>query len=403
MRRSYAEALDASLRRAVKSVVRRVPAINRLLAERDDLRIRVRRAIELVGSMKSSSPDDVPGGSGLASAVSGAAGTPGPAEPRSIESGSPPYADLDVLVTEENFDEHRYLQWNPDVAQVVRAGLFASGRDHFQGFGRHERRRMRSDADITTLRQAKMQKLRPFLRDDMPHTWRGEKVDYLSEVLRKETAIVDTANVSSNTYSEEIVQLFTSCADGLVLDCGAGRRDRYYGNVVNYEIVDYESTDVLGVGEQLPFKDESFDGVVSIAVLEHVRDPFRCAAEIVRVLKPGGKLICAVPFLQPLHGYPHHYYNMTHQGLRALFERSLHVDKHVVVDVQLPVFALTWIVRSWASGLPAQVREQFLNMPLRAFMGDAQELVDRSFVRSLSSEKNFELACGTLLFASKAV
>jgi hypothetical protein len=26
-----------------------------------------------------------------------------------------------------------------------------------------------------------------------------------------------------------------------------------------------------------------------------------------------------VPFLQPLHGYPHHYYNMTGEGLRNLF------------------------------------------------------------------------------------
>ena len=75
--------------------------------------------------------------------------------------------------------------------------------------------------------------------------------------------------------------------DGLILDCGAGRRPIYYSNVVNFEIVAYDTTDVRGVGESLPFETDSFDAVFSFAVLEHVKDPFRCASEICRVLKPG--------------------------------------------------------------------------------------------------------------------
>jgi hypothetical protein len=36
-------------------------------------------------------------------------------------------------------------------------------------------------------------------------------------------------------------------------------------------------------------------------------------------VRPGGRIFAAVPFLQPYHAYPDHYYNMTAGGLRNLF------------------------------------------------------------------------------------
>lgn len=39
---------------------------------------------------------------------------------------------------EEQFDEYRYLQERPDVAEAVRAGQFTSGRHHYDLFGRTE-------------------------------------------------------------------------------------------------------------------------------------------------------------------------------------------------------------------------------------------------------------------------
>lgn len=310
--------------------------------------------------------------------------------------------DIEEIATEENYNEAAYLAANADVAAAVTTGAFRSGYDHFRQCGRNERRRLRRSPAVGSARARKMARLEPFLRTELPHQRRGEKVDFLTDALRAETGIVDTANVSANGYDPDALDLIHSNPNGLVLDCGAGKRSTYYENVVNYEIVDYDSTDVLGVAEALPFRDATFDAVLSIAVLEHVRDPFSSAAEIVRVLKPGGKLMCAVPFLQPLHGYPHHYYNMSHQGLRALFERSLRIDRQTVPDSMIPIWALTWLVQSWAAGLPKAARERFLDLPLRALMASPATFFDESFVRSLSLEKNFELACGTVLFATKS-
>lgn len=309
---------------------------------------------------------------------------------------------LEEIATESNFNEAAYLIANPDVAAAVKAGTMKSGRTHFNLFGKKEGRKQRWDSSIIAeVKKVKLEKIKPFLNSEMFYIQTEWYYDFLTEDLRQEFNIVDTDAVSSHDYDRHGLELIETYRDGLLLDCGAGRRSIYYENVVNFEIAAYETTDVRGVGEVLPFKDNSFDGVISIAVLEHVKDPFRCAAEIVRVLKPGGKLICAVPFLQPLHAYPHHYYNMSHQGLKNLFEQKLNVDHIEVPASLLPIWSLTWIVNSWAAGLTGKAKEEFLNLKLRDLIEPAHTFLDRSFVTTLPDDKNFELASGCLLFAHK--
>jgi len=314
---------------------------------------------------------------------------------------SPVGIRLDNPATAENFDEQAYLAANPDVAKAVRDGHWENGRRHFDVVGHKEKRNLRFPGATAEWRRRKIERVRPLLELGMPHVRRGDKYDFLTDALRRETGLLGEEIVAGNAYDLRVENFIDECADGLVLDCGAGRRDVYYENVVNYEIFDCESTDILGVGEALPFKDNSFDAVISITVLEHVRDPFTCAAEIVRVLKPGGKLLCVVPFLQPLHGYPHHYYNMTGQGLRALFERKLEIDQHLVIYSNLPIWSLNWIVNSWAQGLSEQTREQFLSLRLKDLLTNPMDLLNQPWVRELSDEKNFELASATMLYAHK--
>ncbi len=49
------------------------------------------------------------------------------------------------------------------------------------------------------------------------------------------------------------------------------------------------------LGETLPFINNTFDLVFSHEVLEHVADDRRCAQEMVRVTRPGGRIVIFVP------------------------------------------------------------------------------------------------------------
>jgi SAM-dependent methyltransferase len=309
---------------------------------------------------------------------------------------------LDFPASAENFDEQGYLECNPDVARAVQQGSMPSGWVHFQQFGIHEARKMRlSSAHCLPLKREKLRRLQPLLRSDLPRRESDGMVDFLSDSLRLEAAAVQTDAVSSHNYDPFAREVISRYPDGWILDCGAGRRNVYYSNVVNLEIVSYDTTDVLGVGEELPFRDETFDGVFSFSVLEHVRDPFRCAREVIRVLKPGGQLLCAVPFLQPLHGYPGHYFNMSHQGLRSLFEGGLRVESQTVPPSGLPIWTLTWILKSWSAALDPETRQKFLDTTIGGLLGDPVDFLGQPFVTELSLEKNLELASMTLLRARK--
>jgi SAM-dependent methyltransferase len=254
---------------------------------------------------------------------------------------------------------------------------------------------------ILPQKREKIERIRKLIRPDAPCIELDGMLDCMTESLKASSGIVDTSAVSSNNYGKAVETLIHQFEDGLILDCGSGQRSVCYSNVVTLDVVPYDTTDVRAVGEALPFLSNSFDAVLSLAVLEHVRQPFECAREICRVLKPGGTLLCVVPFLSPLHGYPNHYYNMSGPGLRALFEPALQIDSHWVPDRGLPITTLTWILNSWAQGLTGEVKEDFLNRRVRDLISPPDTYWNEAFVRDLSSEKNFELACTTFLRASK--
>ncbi len=89
---------------------------------------------------------------------------------------------------------------------------------------------------------------------------------------------------------------------------------------VSLDMARYEGIDVLGDALELPFSDNSFDAVVALEVLEHVKSPSGMIGEIHRVLKPGGAVILSTPFVWKVHRTPKDYWRFTSDSLNMLFE-----------------------------------------------------------------------------------
>ena len=104
---------------------------------------------------------------------------------------------------------------------------------------------------------------------------------------------------------------------GLVLNLGS--KDARWGeHVINLDLAMPRngSVDILADIGSLPFADRSVDGVICTYVLEHVADSRACIDEIARVVRPGGHVYVAIPFLFPTHPDPLDRWRWTLDGLR---------------------------------------------------------------------------------------
>lgn len=92
-------------------------------------------------------------------------------------------------------------------------------------------------------------------------------------------------------------------------------------------------------GHNLPFKENTFDGIIVQAVLEHVLDPYICVSELYRVMKMDGIVYAETPFMQQVHGRQFDFTRFTHLGHRRLFRHFEELESGVVCG---PGMALAW-------------------------------------------------------------
>lgn len=121
---------------------------------------------------------------------------------------------------------------------------------------------------------------------------------------------------------------------------------RHGGNVLNVDLFPEYGVDVVGDATQLPFRDGSLDGFISRRVLEHVCKPGKAVAEMLRVLKPGGRVWCEIPFMQGYHPTPTDFQRYTRAGLADLFDGFNVIEVGVALG---PSSTLSWVLREYLS------------------------------------------------------
>lgn len=71
---------------------------------------------------------------------------------------------------------------------------------------------------------------------------------------------------------------------------------------------DFTGIDIICDARNIPVEDNSFDNILCTEILEHATNPIEILKEMIRILKPGGKIILTAPFYSWTHFAPYHFH-----------------------------------------------------------------------------------------------
>lgn len=183
----------------------------------------------------------------------------------------------------------------------------------------------------------------------------------------------------------------------VVVNLGSGNL-RPIPHAINVDFIDGEEVDIVSSAYELEFADNSVDCVVCIGLLEHVRYPAKVILEIQRILKPGGKVYCTVPFLQPLHPSPEDYWRTTVSGLETWFEDF---DKIESGFNSGPSSTLSWFLHEYEKYINANLTESL--SPILPLLKGSVKYIDDYLLHQnkLDFEKANALACSIYFYGQK--
>ena len=214
------------------------------------------------------------------------------------------------------------------------------------------------------------------------------------------------AQESANPPVEMFDNLIKAAPENLFLDLGCGYRENTYDNCLYLEVYPSKSADLIVEPNCLyPIKSQTLSGIGCFAVLEHTRKPWLVVQEIWRMLKPGGQVFIDWPFLQPVHGYPSHFFNATREGLTSIFEDvGFETNMAFTGAHQTAAYTVQWVLARWAHNIreDSALLHEFAQMTFGDAIGMSQQDPRWwKFLNALTPDAFSELACGNMLVATK--
>jgi len=126
----------------------------------------------------------------------------------------------------------------------------------------------------------------------------------------------------SRKREAEFLNKYSSNLKTLEIGAKSKINTQYFPDLTTLNITLGDGVDIVADAENLEeiIKDQSFDIVLCISVLEHTKHPMKIIENIKRVLKKEGIVLVSVPFIMSLHDTPQDYWRFTRYGVMELFK-----------------------------------------------------------------------------------
>lgn len=145
-----------------------------------------------------------------------------------------------------------------------------------------------------------------------------------------------------------------------LIDIGAGNCPyQNYFSKLKYTSQDIKQNkvkiDIISSAVSIPVKNKSFDYILCIQVLEHLKEPHLVFKEFYRILKKGGSLFLTTHMAFEEHMQPNDYYRFTRYGLKHLAKTSgfkvkkikAQGGRFIVLAREIQVLGLRIIKNKW--------------------------------------------------------
>jgi SAM-dependent methyltransferase len=144
-------------------------------------------------------------------------------------------------------------------------------------------------------------------RGEPSYVWRAgqeRRLTMIGQWVKLDNAVVLEAGCGVGAYSSQIRRRFSPHVEAFDLE---GERVKAAQTDTPHALV--------AAAEALPYRADLFDTIISNEVIEHVADDRQAAAEMVRVLKPGGRIVLFCPNRwYPVEQHGHYWKGRYHFG-----------------------------------------------------------------------------------------